>query len=113
MISKELLSKVLKIKCTKVQDVVNIYNGSFLEYFEARVQKSDGSNIDCMNIINIHELAHRCKEWADKHSYRLSSELTTCTILSYMGEEILTVDGHTEPEAIFSACDWVLGQLDA
>ena len=77
MISKELLSEVLE---TKAWDI-KISNNILICLI------GDGSEYR----LNIHELAHKCKEWACTYKYLLES-------------------GSTEPEAIFKACQWILDQ---
>ena len=74
---------------------------------------------DCRSEIDIHRVAHKCKEWASTHNYSVISgwEMThwggayrvevfrnSNNILFSMS----TVD--TEPEAIFKASEWILEQ---
>lgn len=102
--SKELLSKVLETKAWNIKTINNtviflIGNGS--EYR-----------------LNIHELAHMCKEWAFVNGFIINSGRTTsndwCTTIykvlklhPYI-EEISHTWEDTEPEAIFRACQWIL-----
>lgn len=77
---------------------------------------SDGE-ILCITI-NIHELAHKCKVWANENS--------NISLGSYFNKDLkqwqsiiiadihkkgmldTRIEGNTEPEAIFAACEWVL-----
>jgi len=68
--------------------------------------------------INIYELAHKCKEWAIKKGYSISSRLSS------NGEEAMTsvfdinndldfipnasIHGGKEFDAIFYSCQWIL-----
>ena len=112
MISKELLSEVLNLNMWKTDslnisiDENKVYcNGIFLGDLGYQ-QSSD--------VINIYELAHKCKEWAYKQGYSLKSEYAEqssyCGI--YLKDDFsYEIDGsimRTEPEAIFNACQWIL-----
>ena len=76
--------------------------------------------------INIHELAHKCKEWAwdkefelkpSKCRYQKDEEDYKCEIYlkTYWYKdknqypEVIFYAG-TEPKAIFKACEWILEQ---
>ena len=115
MISKELLSEVLGVE-------VNIFdvdkkNDLVFEY------KNDGTygdtdikiNKDFIGTyINIYELAHKCKEWANSIGYKMESgtncligySASTCRSMTDDGWTVFQSD--TEPEAIFKACEWIL-----
>jgi len=75
--------------------------------------------------INIHELAHKCKEWALTHNTSITSTFRhTCGFawveytvnydgydrFGYVRQHTYTeqLQAATEPEAIFAACDWIL-----
>lgn len=65
------------------------------------------------NILNIYELAHKCKEWAYKQDYDIWS-ITWGAVefqnnKKYNGTERVNAD--TEVEAIFKACDYILNEL--
>ncbi len=74
--------------------------------------------------INIYEVAHKCKEWAWDKGYIISSGRTTSNDFCTSVFKVMTIDpyskeltqtwGVTEPEAIFTACEWILkqGELD-
>lgn len=110
MITKALLSEVLGLEsyiCEKAPQTTNVRYK-----FDCIGEKRDSS-------INIHELAHRCKEWAFKQGYELQSRIMSndsqkrgnCCILKAECEYescIKIENAHTEPEAIFAACQWLL-----
>jgi hypothetical protein len=75
------------------------------------------------NIINIYELAHKCKVWALDNGYSVSTRLQEMTVF---GNEILrcaeaSVDikecgehrysNHGEPEVVFRVCQWILENI--
>jgi hypothetical protein len=93
MITKELLSEVLGF---------SIYHfwldGDYI------VWREDG-----MSEINIYELVHKCKEWANKNSYWATSgydEKYYCLLKDMPDNQWFY--GDTEAEAIFKACQWIL-----
>jgi hypothetical protein len=109
MISKELLSEVLAIVCVNIREV---YDNEIIytSYELPRIQD--------WKSINIHELAHKCKEWAWSYKYLLESGVTEtpfCSItntneddelgMAFPDERLLA---DSEPEAVFDACQWVL-----
>ena len=69
-------------------------------------------------IINIYELAHKCKEWAYTKDYHLNSKLQDnfwfcyCENLIHNGYDYVSKYKLTEPEAIFEACEWILKQKE-
>lgn len=107
-ISKELLSAVLGYKV------------------EAIVDSPSRGGIHCIRLnhrhttINIHELAHKCKEWARKeYDIVIGYGKHIDIMLFSKGASILTdtaLYGHrgsdSEPEAVFKACQWVLDNKD-
>ena len=90
MISKELLSEVLKLNITYIERCNNsiIYKISVYDREEE---------------VNIYELAHKCKEWAlDKKRYvletRIVREYDLCSdvfIKNYLSVEYLTLTNQT------------------
>ena len=69
--------------------------------------------------INIHELAHKCKEWAYNKGFMLLSGLYIrgkiwCEIYKPLdlNNTITQFGEDTEPEAIFKACEWILKQKE-
>lgn len=92
-ISKELFETVYNCDITTDKDMLGVYKR-----------------------INIHEFAHKCKEWAwEKHRYKLKSGIyigskTDITESEYVCtdyEEIVET-ANTEPQAVFQACQWIL-----
>jgi hypothetical protein len=102
-LTRELLNEVLDIRKN-------------CEYLHEEAE-ADGLN-ECIVIgwdgedyfdVNIHELAHKCKEWArDKYDCTISSsiykEYSKCWAIT-LDESFVA---PTEPEAIFQACQWIL-----
>ena len=118
MISKELLSEVLNLNMWKTDslnisiDENKVYcNGIFLG--DLGYQQSS-------YVVNIYELAHKCKKWAFNNGFGLTSGL-----LNYSKTKIAVLEnidllmpkisftGNTEPEAIFNACQWILDNKDS
>ena len=104
MISKEMLSKVLGLPCERI--TVSGTKVSIIHY----------NDIDIPSNWNIHELAHKCKEWSKENDYILSSGFIArcndayCEIFNRWDFETVpkhTTNDQTEPEAIFKACVWI------
>ncbi len=128
MISKELLSKLLNKKVTEVSTSdrearergYHTISGIFIIFEDNR---------DVM--INIYELAHKCKEWAFINGFVLSSykqfeddnepihwicewysnESKVCFECS--SHEYSWKEASSEPAAIFKACQWILDNKDS
>ena len=107
--SKELLSEVLNI--TQVTDL-KIRDNELLYTFY------NNPSINDWKSINIHELAHRCKEWAISKGYDilsggLEAGLHGCYIdyadkrCTLQMAPLYHTFEDTEPEAIFEACEWL------
>ena len=105
-ISKELLSEVLGYKVDYIAGVGETYVGFHTEM--------GGTNI------NIYELAHKCKEWANKQGYKkVYSGIYESTDQGSMYICILDSNdtnckdfwADTEVEAIFKACEWILANV--
>ena len=105
--SKELLSAVLGINCTFVDKLC----GNQLGF------KTD--NKDFTHLINIYELAHKCKKWANKKYFIDIDSHSGCArwgaeAVSHNGRPSVFYEqvfiGRTEPEAIFKACEWIMEQ---
>lgn len=119
MISEELLSEVLGIE---VNDFgFSLYDKSLM--FINQTYYTDENNTKhrtgCKKSISIYELAHKCKEWAFKQEYRISSqyvekgEFTSSwskvhNLVSADNDFIHRFHANTESEAIFKACQWIL-----
>ena len=107
MISKELLSEVLPD--------VTINENTEIEIFESEfngtcLRVSNGLKIFT---INIHELAHKCKEWAFSNGYELVSgerydDEVSCSVYKQYNQNTPDYIEKTESEAIFKACQWIL-----
>ena len=113
MISKELLKEVLDIEGVVLEIAVI---GNLLRW-------ADTSNYVSARKINIHELAHKCKEWANSKGYMIKS--TTNGTAQYKGFASVSYTEKrlgdtlknfglvsTEVEAIFKACEWILKQKE-
>ena len=108
MISKELLSSVLGLTVVKgleLEGTVLWYNG----IVNINNQPPYAKELN----INIYELAHKCKEWALKHHYKVISKPDNVPGLweAYVNLSLTSKHGEvadTEPEAIFKACQWIL-----
>ena len=103
MISKELLSEILK----KDTPYINIKN-NYIYYEE--FGSMTGTLI---KNINIYELAHKCKEWAwyQDREHTTTTIKTSKTLLGVYRAWINDDDewfADTEPESIFKACEWLL-----
>jgi len=104
MISKELLSAVYSNFT-----IAEILNNRIDENIYYKIKE-----IDILQSINIHELAHKCKEWAwGKHlitvrsgyaEFGAWSNLANDNSVSFVSMDI----PMTEPEAVFKACEWIL-----
>ena len=116
MISKELLSAVLKERIREVYKIGS--NSNFKQ--NTLLFKLYGSGELCH--INIYELAHLCKQWALKQGYYFSTysfnfdsnteqehriRLLIGNDVVYFGDDSSM---ETEVEAIFKACQWILNK---
>ena len=103
MISKELLSAVLKEKRVILDYEISISKNE-IHYGHIDIEE-DG-------FINIYELAHKCKEWALNLGYILYSAVHgyECYIDSrnFIRNTPIRFLAESEPEAIFKACEWIL-----
>ena len=113
MISKELLSAVLKEKRVILDYEISISKNE-IHYGHIDIEE-DG-------FINIYELAHKCKEWAvnlSPNKHALSSYARWGDIRNYkktngsyyICQHLVSgiqFEAESEPEAIFKACEWIL-----
>ena len=108
MISKKLLSEVLG----EVQEFIPE---------EHRVRYCKMGEFDDWKEINIYEFMHKCKVWANNLSqkrYQLysgieASRLNTSLVEIYSGAiKQHEISAESEPEAVFEACEWILGKLN-
>jgi len=118
-ISKELLSEVLGFNVTYVETCTQTIKSRIKsDVSDSDIAIHDGNSY---RYINIHELAHKCKEWADSKGYTLNSWIADFTSDKILGwcelrdertgksiKECPIVSDNTEPEAVFKACQWIL-----
>ena len=107
MISRELLSKVLDKRCSKV----GMFGTTYIEY----TWSSPPNYVDSR--INIYELEHKCKKWVLKDTgYSMCSGLARSvhsTEKNKIGDGMCQVGANfffadTEPEAVFKACEYIV-----
>ena len=111
MISKELLSKVLKESVLSIRPYIedDTVHKNIIMY-------ECGKNT--YGLIGIYELAHECKQWALNYMVDKEIQSTGCIISSWIHTggkghaRILVIDENfiadTEPEAIIKACEWIM-----
>jgi len=119
MISKELFCTVMNVSLNRLVEFeykTNMVSGTGYYYF------IDNEHLDDeYEFINIHELAHKCKEWAHKYWYQIDSCYDGNTSFAevinikkfdpeYPQQFEIEMEQDTEPEAIFKACEWILEQ---
>ncbi len=115
MISKELLSAVYPI-----DETTETYVG--IQESTGRVMRFGKEYNDCRSEIDIHRVAHKCKEWAvnlspNKHafsSYPRWGDIRNYKKTNgsyYICQHLVSgaqFEAESEPEAIFKACQWIL-----
>ena len=121
MISKELLSEILKeykFPFSYEYSTYNDYTKKIYFYVNSELK------IDFFSI-NIYELAHKCKVWATENKYTILTEdmhpngyfayvlsnKESIENYGYLCEHKVIKDiphNKTEPEAIFAACQWII-----
>ena len=103
MISKELLSKV--------------FNEKVLSYNVINKTEIIVQFVEHDEVINVHELAHKCKEWANLKGYGISTHILIkqklCDIYPHnystgSDDTIAQFEAETEHESIFKACEWIM-----
>ena len=106
MISKELLSEILD------EDILRFSVDDSEIIYIVRYDNTD-------SFINIYELAHKCKEWAHKEGYNLSTKLYDNTHYAkvYKDNQANYFSVEYEPaisdvKAVFKACEWILKEQD-
>ena len=112
MISKELLSEVLKLEVVKH----SLYN-EFHKSFNITYMPSEDSIKSRWMPINIYEFAHKCKEWAYlQYGIIIQSYLYNgkwrVDILKGIEIDEFFKNINSEPEAIIKACEWVLSEVN-
>lgn len=124
MINDNLLSEILKdtVKVNRISE-----DGNYLQFQRwSIVSEEDSKRFNppletgwgLFENINIYELANKCKEWASENSYELESSIhmqpkritvAGCKIhWRFETEDLPYFDASSEPEAIFTACQWIL-----
>jgi len=117
MISKELLSEVLD---TNVEEFIDdkFAKDGYILFWEWYNKNKNQRQRD----INIHELAHKCKEWVLEKRILFQSGYTVPTVQARADiawakgleePQIKTFIADTEPEAIFKACQWILDNIES
>lgn len=103
MISKELLSEVLKEEVNEsiiLDGYIIKYSYKYLGYAE----------------INIFELEHKCKEWAIDNGYYLTIYNDRIDVVLQksckMVENITDGSLKYDPMLVFKACQWILDNKD-
>lgn len=118
MIGKELLSTVLEIEVTTVRD--EIKSKANMLHFETTDFGTNRVASPCVPSINIYELAHKCKVWADSKDYLLSSIINNGKSFSSVSHKKYPhknicwtniTEYNTEPQAIIKACEYILENL--
>lgn len=108
MISKELLSEVLGLE---IKEIKNKSNGA-LYVTDNCVGFS--TKEETAGLINIYELAHKCKGWLNKigYCYDISSTTNGLDIRVIIWNTQIKEYFHenTEHEAILKACEWIMEQ---
>lgn len=109
MISKELMQELMKnltVKEIISTDKKKIDNNIYYKVKE----------IDILQIINIYELAHECKEWAINNGYNIWSSAYGCECYidgrNLVNNENIRFLACSEQEAIIKACEWILKQKE-
>ena len=103
MISKELLSEVLK---KEIREFV-------IEKNELRyILKDDINNIPELYFINIYELSHKCKEWAFNQGYSYIGNNKLLNIYREDSQMICIINKDIinwfDINVDFIACEWIL-----
>ncbi len=116
IISKELLSEVLK------EEIVNVHDHISDQHVSYSYKSESNDKFGLMSEINIHELAHECKEWAYDEGYWIFSYKSTANDGRYMVEfglndskyrndrTITDIAYPTEFKAIEVVCQWILNE---
>ena len=116
--SKELLSEVLGLE---IKEIKNKSNGA-LYVTDNCVGFS--TKEETAGLINIYELAHKCKEWATSKGYIMLSYMEDdktgyVSLGDLFGQTKVKLpqpkdsfwfEADTELEAIFKACEWIMEQ---
>lgn len=108
IISKELLGEVLELKAIKIGRVLT--SGQFSYGNRQEFYYDDGCDT-IHEIINIHELAHKCKEWAWKEGFIMATYKSQSsgwlTDLFYMDKEGISDHEYGDDGFIQTFNQWV------
>lgn len=111
IISKELISEVLGYAVLKYS-----FNGKMIGINPSQRADKPSSCVVCKEHINIYELMHMVKEWANNYSYYIVSHTQgggyALPIWDYEKGQADWFDADTEPEAVFQTGQWILEQLE-
>ena len=113
VISKELLSEVMPkwIIIESSGKYTDEYGFDAIEFTSSFNDALGGKSLSSEKI-NIHELAHKCKEWAYDSGYRV--EESAYEFIVYAPGESLphsfktNLDKKFDPERCFMSCQWIL-----
>ena len=119
IISKELLSEVLDIEATGVNQEID--KNSYLDYHYKETFNNSKGFVEVGRSISIHELAHKCKEWSRKDfvnclfsmdiHIHYDGYMVKTTKFTDIDEPVhIQFKECTEPEAIFKACQWIYNE---
>ena len=109
MISKELLSEVLGCDCSECyfEDTYNLINYKY-QYDVTWSEETQYNN----SSINIYELAHKCKEWAESKGYiTLTFGDMVYIVKDTFDEESFNFYEHDAYNNVFKAYQYILGDM--
>jgi len=94
----------------KIETLSAVLNLPIVEVFELNGEvcvRISGEPSSVHRCHNRYELAHKCKEWAYKNKFSISSAKTLHDgwIAEITGQVMFKAS--TEPEAVFKACNWI------
>ena len=119
MISKELLSLVLKMEVNHIPQQtsskhIEFYSKTICNYYELM---GDYSTVHgYLQRINVYELAHMCKEYAKSYDYYIESvvfEYGSRAFIhrKYDEDPLQILNDKTEPAVIFKAAEYIMQNL--
>ena len=106
IIGKELLSEVLKCRVIEIEEHLDSEYDPCINIHYETINDTDYEG--GVLLLNIYELAHKCKEWADKIGYTIWSNANGDTNVYYDGLNCLDVQEDSANEVTFKACEWIL-----
>jgi len=105
MISEHLFNEVMGVKI--LEELV--YDDTYIAY----AVPSDETHYYWENI-NIYELAHKCKEWANNKGYEIVETIDICYVFDDESDNVFntsTPDIHFDIERVFRSCEWILERI--